>query len=235
VVDFVSSISTLANLTSAPLLTTTGTITTGGAAGAGFSLNLGTVTYIGTLRNAAFGAAYTIPFPITSGGTGTTNPALVQGAGISITGSWPNNTIAATTGAAVNYTPSNPPGVTSTTTIMLGLGSTLKVTPTKTGNVLLIVSGQNNNSTSGGSCTMQVVYGTGAAPSNGAGYTGTPVNAFVSNAPGANGSTSYMEYSVSGAALGLTLGTQYWWDLAVNVQAGSTCFWLNTSATAFEQ
>jgi hypothetical protein len=34
--------------------------------------------------------------PIANGGTGTATPALVQGSGVTITGSWPNQTIAAT-------------------------------------------------------------------------------------------------------------------------------------------
>ena len=36
------------------------------------------------------------PLPITSGGTGTATPALVQGSNITITGSWPNQTVNAT-------------------------------------------------------------------------------------------------------------------------------------------
>ena len=39
---------------------------------------------------------------VASGGTGTATPALVQGTGVTITGSWPNQTIAAT-GAAGQY------------------------------------------------------------------------------------------------------------------------------------
>ena len=34
--------------------------------------------------------------PVANGGTGTATPALVQGSGVTITGSWPNQTIAAT-------------------------------------------------------------------------------------------------------------------------------------------
>ena len=235
VVDFISSISTLANLTSAPLLTTTGTVTTGGAAGAGYSLNLGTVTYVGTLRNAAFSAAYTIPFPITSGGTGTGSPALVPGNGITITGSWPNNTITLKVGATANLSPTNPTGTVSTSLVMLGLGSTLKITPVNTGVILFMITGQVNNSASGGSCNNQLSWGTGAAPANGAAATGTQIGTLMTNAPGNNGSTGIMPVSVIGVVSGLALSTQVWFDLAVNVQAGSNCTWSNITGVAMEQ
>lgn len=47
------------------------------------------VSYFSTLT---LGAA----LPVTSGGTGVTNPSLVQGTGITISGTWPNQTINAT-------------------------------------------------------------------------------------------------------------------------------------------
>lgn len=54
---------------------------------------IGSVTSSGISFSAA---TLTAPLPIASGGTGTASPALVAGSGISITGSWPNQTVAAT-------------------------------------------------------------------------------------------------------------------------------------------
>jgi hypothetical protein len=43
---------------------------------------------------AAAGLSLTTPLPVASGGSGTATPSLVAGANITITGTWPNNTIA---------------------------------------------------------------------------------------------------------------------------------------------
>jgi hypothetical protein len=67
--------------------------------------------------------------PVANGGTGTATPGLVQGANITITGTWPNQTIAAAA-----------PG-TGTVTSVAGTGSTngltLSGTVTSTGNITL--------------------------------------------------------------------------------------------------
>jgi hypothetical protein len=44
--------------------------------------------------------ALTLPLPIENGGNGTTTPALIAGSNISLTGSWPNYTIAAAGGSS---------------------------------------------------------------------------------------------------------------------------------------
>ena len=43
---------------------------------------------------AAAGLSLTTPLPVASGGSGTATPSLVAGTNITITGTWPNNTIA---------------------------------------------------------------------------------------------------------------------------------------------
>jgi len=69
------------------------------------------------------------PLPVASGGTGTATPGLVQGANITITGTWPNQTIAAAA-----------PG-TGTVTSVGGTGTvngiTLTGTVTSSGNLTL--------------------------------------------------------------------------------------------------
>lgn len=47
--------------------------------------------------------------PVTSGGTGTATPAIVAGSGISVSGTWPNQTVAATnSGTVTTVTASSP-------------------------------------------------------------------------------------------------------------------------------
>ena len=54
---------------------------------------IGSVTSSGISFSAA---TLTAPLPIASGGTGTASPAIVAGSGITVTGSWPNQTVTAT-------------------------------------------------------------------------------------------------------------------------------------------
>jgi hypothetical protein len=70
-------------------LTLTGTVTSTG------NLTLG-----GTLSNVSLTSAVTGTLPVANGGTGTTSPALVAGTNVTISGSWPNQTINATAGSS---------------------------------------------------------------------------------------------------------------------------------------
>ena len=66
---------------------------------------------------------------------------------------------------ASNATQTNvaaPAGTTSTTGLMMGLAGA--ITPAHSGNVLLIVSGTLTNGTTSDGASLQIRYGTGAAP-----------------------------------------------------------------------
>jgi len=114
----------------------------------------------------------------------------------------------------------NPSAITGTGSKMLGLGSSsanaaATLTPTVTGDVLVIVSG-NITTASTNQATYQISYGTGAAPSNGAAETGTQ----VCLAPNMT-NTSPTPFSISCFVTGLTLSTAYWFDLAVSSGSSS--------------
>jgi len=66
--------------------------------------NSATGAFSATLISLSTGVVGTLP--VANGGTGTATPSLVQGANITITGSWPNQTIAATAGSGVLSTDS---------------------------------------------------------------------------------------------------------------------------------
>lgn len=55
----------------------------------------------------------THPIGITSGGTGTATPALAAGTGISITGTWPNNTITSTVSSPIGANPTASVGLSA--------------------------------------------------------------------------------------------------------------------------
>ncbi len=81
-------------------ITLTGTVTSTG------SLTLG-----GTLANVDLTSQVTGVLPVANGGNGTATPALTQGSNVTITGSWPNYTIAAAspgTGTVTSVTASLP-------------------------------------------------------------------------------------------------------------------------------
>lgn len=72
----------------------TGTVTDGA----------GTTTAGQVLLSTTTAHAYSInaTLPVASGGTGTATPSLVAGTGISITGTWPNQTVTSTGGGSTN-------------------------------------------------------------------------------------------------------------------------------------
>ncbi len=98
------------------------------------------------------------PLPLAQGGTGTASPALVAGSGITITGSWPNQTIAANlvnlaTGVTgllpfANLAQGSPPCNTQSfsATPTYSLGTDLCVETTLSGNITAItISGSPSN------------------------------------------------------------------------------------------
>ena len=108
------------------------------------------------------------------------------------------------------FTPANTTGINTTTVEMLGYGATVTFKPSVTGNIKVNVTGvalgtaQNN-------ATLQLRYGTGAAPANGTAATGTQIVGFtLINFP-ASGNL----YFLQGIATGLTVGTTYWFDIAI--------------------
>ena len=97
---------------------------------------------------------------------------------------------------------------------MAGLGVTF--TPTRSGNILVIVSGDFTNQNNGEGGQMQVRYGTGTAPTNQAALAGTAVGAKVSGQCGTNFHYEVIPAAVSSLVTGLTVGTAYWIDVSLN-------------------
>jgi hypothetical protein len=116
-------------------------------------------------------------------------------------------------------TPSNPTGTTSTSGVMMGLAGT--ITPATSGKVLLIINGQMVNSTITDGCLIQLAWGTGIAPINGAAPTG---NTLGSNLAG-NGAAAnqILPFSVSGYVPNMTVSTAQWIDLKATALTGGTC------------
>jgi hypothetical protein len=90
------------------------------------------ITTSGTLAISLSGT----PLPVANGGTGTATPALVQGSGVTISGSWPNQTISATGsgGTVTSVTASSPLASSGGTTPNISFTGTLPVANGGTGN-----------------------------------------------------------------------------------------------------
>lgn len=142
--------------------------------------------------------------------------AFTLGGGITNSG---NNIQLSLSNATVQASPSNPTGTTSTTGVMMGVGSTCHITPSYSGRVKFEIHGNMFNNTAGALTQVALYFGTSTAPSNGAPFTGTQVgNVESGNSSVANGSLPFTE---SGIVTGLTPSTAYWFDLRVLVVANT--------------
>ena len=72
--------------------------------GTGTSGDLAAFDATGSVKDAGFGT----PIPVNKGGTGASAPSLVAGSNVTITGSWPNQTIAASGGTVTSVALSMP-------------------------------------------------------------------------------------------------------------------------------
>lgn len=107
--------------------------------------------------------------------------------------------------------------------IMLGKGGSTQITPSSTGRLLIFVSGSATIPADGG-IIVGLRYGTGSPPSFGSVDTGTLIGGprrFQLTASGATTNSGETIYSFSSFITGLTIGTQYWIDLAVQSMSGA--------------
>jgi hypothetical protein len=131
----------------------------------------------------------------------------------------------------VSRFPLNPAGTTSASTVMMGLA--VPFTPSRSGNVLITISGEMENSTSGDGVAYVVRVGTGTAPANGAAAAGTQVSASPELFPDASAS-GLVPFSITAIATGQSLGVAMWIDLGLSVVNGGTATVANVTVVAAE-
>jgi hypothetical protein len=123
--------------------------------------------------------------------------------------------------------PANPTATASLTLVMMGLGSTAKITPGSSGKVEINMTGLVGTNTAAVNMTYGGRFGTGTAPVNGAAVSGTR---FGSNADFVTRST------VLGQGIPfclvdlvtLTPGTAYWFDIALLTAVGADTAFVST-------
>jgi len=132
--------------------------------------------------------------------------------------------------AQTQASPSDPTLTTNTTGLMMGLAGT--VTPTLTGRILIMLSGDLQNSVSGDGCKVQLRYGTGTAPTNAAALTGTTAGGLVNFLAAANNDRSPV--ALQAIVTGLTIATAYWIDVGLAAVTGGNAALKNVSLTVVE-
>lgn len=150
----------------------------------------------------------------------------LSGQTLQTNGGGQNPTWVSRAGAAAQRNPADPTGTTSGTGVMMGLAGA--ITPTKTGNIIFVVSG-NILATAGQSCFVNLRYGTGAAPANGAASTGTGMTSSVSSSNAVS-----FPFSINGIPATQSLNVALWYDLAVS-SSGGLCSVFSLSMSAMEQ
>lgn len=139
-------------------------------------------------------------------------------------------TIHSTKSATNNATAAAPTATASGTAVMMACGGA--ITPANTGRVLVTISGQMANDTINDGATVQLRYGTGTAPINGAAVTGTLVGIAQTETSLVGGSQS--GFAISGIITGLTLGTAIWIDAALNRVTGGNASITGVTISAVE-
>lgn len=138
---------------------------------------------------------------------------------------------AAVAPARTQSLPANPTGTASGVQVMAGLAGSF--TPATSGNMFLTVQSTIANSTINDGCIVQMRFGTGGAPANGAAATGTAIGkqqaatSFAANALNASTLVAYQT--------GLVVSTVYWFDLGFAAVTGGTCSPTAIVMDAFEQ
>lgn len=127
-----------------------------------------------------------------------------------------------TPAASTAFHPANPAATSSTSLVMMGLGSTCQFTPASSGKVAVTVTGFAQIATAAVPETVGARFGTGAAPANGAAVPGgaTRFGAVGDQAvqPAAVGQGVGFSFT---DVLQLVAGTTYWFDLALLTSAGA--------------
>lgn len=155
----------------------------------------------------------------------TAGPGLVLSGGGSTLGMALNS-------ATLQASPANPTASSSPSGVMMGLGTTCKITPVFSTRIRLAIQGTLVTGAVNDFVSIQTKYSSGSPPSNGASPVGTSIGstAVITSSPTGGAAASF---NVGGIITGLTTGTAYWLDLDIAPNT-STASVQNISCSADE-
>jgi F0F1-type ATP synthase membrane subunit c/vacuolar-type H+-ATPase subunit K len=125
--------------------------------------------------------------------------------------------------ASSQKTPVDPATTSSNVGVMMGLSAS--ITPVLTGKIMIIISGDMDNSSGDDGAQVQMRTGTGTPPINGAALTGTTQGGLVKMSvvtSGAGDSVTRVPFSLNAIVTGLTLNTAVWVDISLAAIGGGT-------------
>lgn len=128
-------------------------------------------------------------------------------------------------------TPGDPTGTSSATAVMMGFAGS--ITPGGSGKIMITITGDVQSTSSTGGAILQIRYGTGTAPANGAAVTGTLAGNVVKLTEVEVSPDAY-PFTCIGIVSGLTLSTAYWIDLAIAANSAGTASPKDINIAAFE-
>lgn len=189
-----------------------GGLFTGTGSGALGILAVGTDGQVLTADAASTGG---VKWAAGGGGSGTVTTVSSANTNIIITASTSAPVLTMSTSNAQMYVPANPTGTATTSGSMQGMA--MLYTPSASTTVIINQIG----SYKAGAATMTISarYGTGSAPANNAALTGTIIS---TTSFSDTGTGTVRVYAITGIVSGLTIGTQYWFDLSMAESTSTT-------------
>jgi hypothetical protein len=173
-VTSVSGTGTVSGLTLSGTVTSSGSLTLGGSitgfVATGGALGTPSSGTLSSCTGLSLTSGVTGTLPIANGGTGTTTPSLVAGSNITISGTWPNQTVTSTGGGGGSGTVTSVgmtvPSFLSVSPSSISSSGTFAVTFSTSTNIYI---GQNSgfSNTTG---TLNTVIGYNASVNNSTGY-----------------------------------------------------------------
>lgn len=132
----------------------------------------------------------------------------------------------------VNGSVENPAGMSGAVMLLMGLNTV--ITPGKSGNVLINISGEYTSSDTSGDTRINLYTGTGSAPSNGTSIVGPALTIRKQLLLRSPSATLRSSFAIS-IIVPLTVGVAQWIDIGLSNAATGAVQVYNISLTAFEQ
>lgn len=136
-------------------------------------------------------------------------------------GKWELEYITPSYSTTVVSEPADPATTASGTGVMMGLA--MSFSPLKTGKMLLLFTGDTDNTSANDGTLIQIRVGTGAAPANGAALTGTTYGRLIRSNNNTALAGGWNIFPVSSHRYNtFTVGTTYWMDISLATVGGGT-------------